>query len=92
MVATGSDEHVRNQFGRDGRTALVFLVLPSIWEVWNYSGDSSRRGSSAGMDHDQQLHQSIVDIAGCSRLDDENYKGRKHSVSVFVLHRLRVVN
>lgn len=37
-------------------------------------GRGSQKSTTArtGMDHDQQLHQSIVDVAGCCGLDDED--------------------
>ncbi|KXH46393.1 hypothetical protein CNYM01_09998 [Colletotrichum nymphaeae SA-01] len=35
-------------------------------------GDSAGRRGSAGVDHDEKLHQSVVDVTGLAGLDDED--------------------
>lgn len=38
----------------------------------NDRSNSSSRGRAAGMDHDEELHESVIDITGCGRLEDED--------------------
>lgn len=73
VVAAGSLEHVSHQSGGDGGTRLVFLVLTSVREVGEDGGDAAGRGRLAGVDHDEQFHDSVVDVAGGSRLQDEDW-------------------
>lgn len=75
VVAAGSLQHVRDEFGGDGRAALVLLVLARIREVGDDGGDSSCGGGSTGMDHYEKLHKPIVDIARRSGLEDEDWRG-----------------
>ncbi|KAK1458339.1 hypothetical protein CCUS01_09438 [Colletotrichum cuscutae] len=35
-------------------------------------GDSAGRRGSAGVDHDEKLHEPVVDVAGLAGLDDED--------------------
>lgn len=72
VVATSSLEHVCHKLGGDRSTALILLVLARIREVGNDGGDTSCGSGLASIDHDEQLHQSIVDIIGPRRLQDEN--------------------
>jgi hypothetical protein len=72
MVAASSLEHVRHQFGGDGRTRLVLLVLACIRKVRQNGSDSTCRRSLTCVDHDQKLHKSIVDVAWRGGLQDEN--------------------
>lgn len=48
---------------------LVFLILPGVGETWDDSGDAGRGGNFAGVDHDEQLHEVVVDFAAAA-LDD----------------------
>ena len=57
---------------------LVLLVLPGVGEAGNDSGDTRRRGDLAGVDHDQQLHQVVVDLAAAAL----------HDVHVLAAHTL----
>lgn len=50
---------------------LVFFVLTSVREDRNDSGDSGRRGDLAGVDHDEQLHDVVVDVSATA-LNDEH--------------------
>lgn len=65
-------EHVCNELGANWSSRLVLLVLAGIGEVRDNSGDPSGRGGAAGVDHDEQLHETIVDIAGSGGLKDED--------------------
>lgn len=53
MVAACSLQHVGDELRRNGRSALVFLILPRVGKVGDDCGDSSSRGGPAGMNHDQ---------------------------------------
>ena len=54
-------QHVGDQFGRDGRSRLVLLVLPRIGEMRHDRGDPPGRGDLARVDHDTELEQRRVD-------------------------------
>lgn len=62
MVTSGSLQHVGHQFCCDRSSRFVFLVLASVREVGNHSSDSACRSRFTRVNHDQQLHQRIVDI------------------------------
>lgn len=65
-------QHVCYQPSADGGTGLVFLVLACVGEVGDHSRDTTSRGSAAGVDHDEQFHQAIIDIARRCRLKNED--------------------
>jgi hypothetical protein len=65
-------KHVCNQLGTDGSSRLVLLVLTRIGKAGDNSSDPSGRGSSTSVNHDEELHQTIVDISRSSGLKDEN--------------------
>jgi len=48
---------------------LVFLVLPGVGEAGDDGGDAGRGGDLAGVDHDQQLHEVVVDLAAAALHD-----------------------
>ena len=48
---------------------LVLLVLAGVGEAGDNCGDTGRRGDLAGVDHDEQLHQVVVDLPAAA-LDD----------------------
>lgn len=79
MVAAGRLQHVCHQFRSDGSTRLVLLVLAGVGEVGDDGGNAAGRGGLAGVDHDQQLHQAVIDVARSSRLQDEDCA---HALSV----------
>lgn len=56
VVASSSLKHVGHQFGCDGCTRLVFLVLAGVREVRKNGSDAACRCSFASVDHDQKLH------------------------------------
>ena len=73
MIATGRLQHIRNQLGRDGRPGLVLLVLPCVREVRNDGRDTSSAGCFACVDHDEELHQAVIDLAWGGGLEYEDY-------------------
>lgn len=72
VIAAGSLQHVGDQLGRDRCSTLVLLVLSGIGEVREDGRDATGAGGSAGMDHDQELHQAVVDVVGCRGLQDKD--------------------
>src|SRR5262245_12103203 len=60
-----------HQFGGDGDSRLVLAVLARVAVVREHGGDPLGRGALECVEHDQQLHQIVVDRRG-GGLDDEN--------------------
>lgn len=77
MVAAGGLQHVGDELRRNGGPALILLVLPCVGEVGDNCGDSSSGGGPTSMNHDQQLHQTIVDVAGSRGLQDEDCRNQQ---------------
>ena len=69
VVRPGDGEHVGHQLGADGGPALVLLVLPGVGKGGYDGRHPLRRGDLAGVDHDEQLHEVVVDLAP-ARLHD----------------------
>ncbi len=63
MIAPGRLQHIGNELRRDGRPGLVLLVLPRVWEIRDHSCDAASACCFARVDHDEELHQAIVDLA-----------------------------
>ena len=64
-VSTGSGDHVGNQLSGDRIAALGFTILTGIAKVGDHGGNAAGRSTAAGIDHNKQLHQVIVDrLAG----------------------------
>ncbi len=76
MITAGRLQHIRNQFRGDGSPGFVFLVLARVREVWNDGGDAPGGRSLARVDHDKELHEPVVDVAGGRGLEDEDWEGR----------------
>ena len=73
MVTSCRLQHICYQFRRDRGTGFVFFVLPRIGEVGEDSCDASCGGSLAGVDHDEELHKTVIDVARGSRLENEYF-------------------
>jgi hypothetical protein len=71
MVASSGLEHIGDEFGSYWRAGFILLVLSRVRKTGDDGSDASRRGSSTGIYHYQQLHEMIVDIIRSS-LQDEN--------------------
>jgi hypothetical protein len=69
MIASRLLNHIRYQLRRDGRPALVFLILPGVREERDNRRDSLRARNFACMYHDAQLHKGRVDLS-TTRIDD----------------------
>lgn len=57
---------------------LVFLVLAGVREAGDDGGDAGRGGNFASVDHYEQLHQVIIDLAASTL----------HDVDVLAAHAL----
>lgn len=72
MVASGRLQHVGNKLCGDRRAGLVLLVLTSVWEVGDDGGDAAGGGGFAGVNHDEEFHEAVVDLARGGRLEDKD--------------------
>jgi len=72
VVAAGGLQHVRDELGGDGGARLVLLVLARVGEVGDHGGDAARGGGLARVDHDEELHEAVVDFARGGGLEDED--------------------
>ena len=70
-VGPGDGEQVRHELGRDRVAGLGLAVLPGIAEIRDDGGDAAGGGALHCVDHDQQLHEAVIDrLAGA--LHDEH--------------------
>jgi hypothetical protein len=44
--------------------------LPRVGVAGDHCGDAARRGGFAGVDHDEEFHEAVVDVARGGGLDD----------------------
>lgn len=72
MIAASRLQHVGNELRRDGGAGFVFLVLARVGKVGDDGCDAARRGGLAGIDHDEEFHKAVVDVARGGRLEDED--------------------
>ena len=70
-VGAGDGHHVGDQAGRDRDARLVLLVRSAVAVVRDDGGDPAGAGPLEGVDHDQQLHDRLVDRPR-GRLDQED--------------------
>ena len=62
-VGPGHGQHVRDEASRDGDAGLVLLVGAAVAVVGHDGGDPPGAGALEGVDHDEQLHDRLVDRA-----------------------------
>lgn len=70
VVGARGLQHIGDQPRRDGGAGLVLLILPGVGVAGYDGGDASCTGGLAGVDHDQQLHEAVVDVARGGGLED----------------------
>ena len=70
-VGTGGGDHVGHQLGGNGVTGLGLAVLTGVAEIGDHRGDAAGGGALERVDHDEQLHQVVVDRAA-GGLDNEH--------------------
>lgn len=71
VVGTGNGQHVSDQLCGDRGTRLVLLILAGVGEARDDGSNAASRGSLAGVDHDEELHEVVVDLSA-SGLDNVN--------------------
>lgn len=71
MVAASPLDHICDELGGDGCTALVLLVLTSVGKQWDDSSYTLRARNLAGVDHNAKFHKRRVDrpTAGVDDVD-----------------------
>ncbi len=69
-VGAGRLDHLRDELRGDRLPRTRFLVLPRVGVERDHGRDPLGRGELGRVDHDQQLHQVLVDRRR-ARLDDE---------------------
>lgn len=69
VVGTSNGQHVGDQLCGDGGTGLVLLVLTSVGEAGDDGSNAASRGGLASVDHDEELHEVVVDLSA-SGLDN----------------------
>lgn len=72
VVAASGLEHVGHELSGDRSTTLVLLILAGVGEVGDNGGDTAGGGGLAGVNHDQEFHEAIVDIVRSRGLQDED--------------------
>ena len=70
-VGAGDGDHVGDQAGRDRDARLVLLVRPAVGVERDDRRDPPGARALEGVDHDQELHDRLVDRVG-RRLDEED--------------------
>lgn len=55
-------KHVCHELCGDWCAAFVLFILTGIGEIWYYGSDASRGSSLAGINHDEEFHESVVNI------------------------------
>ena len=71
VIGTGNGQLIRHQLSRDWRSAFVLLVLARIWKVRNQRRHTLCRGDFTRVDHNEQLHEMIVNVLAASGLNVE---------------------
>lgn len=79
MITPRRLQHIGNQLRADRRSALVLLVLARIREVRDHGCDTSSAGCLAGVDHDEEFHEAVIDIAWSCRLENEDCEGSEQA-------------
>src|SRR5690606_9099833 len=72
-VGSGRLEEVGDEAGRDGLASAALLVLPRVGVEGRDDGDALRARALGGVDHDELLHEPLVDGRRV-RLDDEHVR------------------
>src|SRR6185436_14440422 len=70
-VGAGAGDEVGDELGGDGHAADVLAVLAGVAVVGQHGRDAGGAGALEAVDHDQQLHEVLVDRRG-GRLDEKD--------------------
>lgn len=82
VITTSSLKHIGHELSGNGSSRFVLFVLACVWEVWNHSCDPACRCRLTCVDHDQQLHEGIIDVTWWCRLQDEDCMSGKLSLTM----------
>jgi hypothetical protein len=74
MITSSRLQHIRNKFRRDRSPRFVLFVLARIREVRDHSRDAARGSRFASIDHDEKLHEPVIDVARGGGLEDEHWR------------------
>ena len=72
VVAARRLDHVGHELRGDGGAGFVLLVLTCVGEVGDDGGDAACRGGLAGVDHDEEFHEAVIDVARGGGLENED--------------------
>ena len=75
MVTACRLQHIGHQFCRNRCAGPVFFVLAGVGKIGDDGGDAARGGGFAGGDHDEEFHDSVVDVTRGGGLEDEDWSG-----------------
>jgi hypothetical protein len=64
VITTRCLQHIGYQFRAYGSPRFVFLVLPRVGEVRDYGCNAPGGCGLASVDHDEQFHEPVIDVAG----------------------------
>jgi hypothetical protein len=82
-ISTGRCQKIRDQFGRNRHTGLVFAILTRITEIRNDSRDTIGRSTPGRIAEHEQFHQVIIHRRGCAVYN-------KHIMTAHMLTNLHV--
>ena len=71
MITARRLQHICHQFCCDGRSGFILLVLTSVGEVGDYGGYTPGGGGFTGGKDDEELHETVIDVAGGGGLEDK---------------------
>jgi hypothetical protein len=60
-IGAGDGDQVGDQASRDGHAWLILFVAAAVGVVRDDGGDTVGRGALAGIEHDQEFHDMVVD-------------------------------
>ena len=82
-MTTCNQEEMTVKYQCSGRLRyLVFLVLAGVGEAGDDGSDTAGGGDLTGVDHDEQLHEAVVDLPTTTL----------YNVNILASHRLSYLN
>ena len=93
-VGAGGGDEIGHKLSGDGVAALRLAVLTRVAEIGNDGGDAPGGSTAHGVDHDEQLHEVVIDMVA-GRLDDKHILAThrlKYRDGAFPVRKLRDVH
>ena len=81
VVHAGGFKQVGHELRRDGLARCGLTVLTRIAEVSDNGRDGTGSRALGGIDHDQKLHERVVDVSTSDGLDQEHI-GAAHALKI----------